>query len=303
MASSPRSSTSSRRSAPSASRGVDLPPCRATVAKSRTRRSRRSATRGVPRERRAISRAAVRGHGRRQQPRAARDDRLQLGRRVEHQAQRDAEAVAQRRRQQPGAGGGADQGEGRQVDAHRARRRPLADHQVELEILHRRIEDLLDRRLQAVDLVDEQDVVRLQVGQDARRGRRRSAITGPEVARKPTPSSRATICASVVLPRPGRAGEQHVVERLAARCGGLDEDGRLLAQLLLADEVGERLRPQRRSSRPPRPLGGVTRRVASSARSSRQLLQAGADHRVDRRVRTEALRRPARRRRRPRRGR
>ena len=29
------------------------------------------------------------------------------------------------------------------------------------------------------------------------------AMTGPEVARKPTPSSRATICASVVLPRPG----------------------------------------------------------------------------------------------------
>src|SRR6266436_5358173 len=29
------------------------------------------------------------------------------------------------------------------------------------------------------------------------------AITGPEVARKPTPNSRATICASVVLPRPG----------------------------------------------------------------------------------------------------
>src|SRR5262245_7446062 len=29
------------------------------------------------------------------------------------------------------------------------------------------------------------------------------AITGPEVARKFTPSSRATICASVVLPRPG----------------------------------------------------------------------------------------------------
>ena len=29
------------------------------------------------------------------------------------------------------------------------------------------------------------------------------AFTGPDVARKPTPSSRATICASVVLPRPG----------------------------------------------------------------------------------------------------
>ncbi len=55
---------------------------------------------------------------------------------------------------------------GGQVDAHAARRRPLADDQVELEILHRRIKDLLDRRLQAVDLVDEQHVARLQVGED-----------------------------------------------------------------------------------------------------------------------------------------
>ena len=29
------------------------------------------------------------------------------------------------------------------------------------------------------------------------------AITGPDVPRKPTPISRATICASVVLPSPG----------------------------------------------------------------------------------------------------
>ena len=29
------------------------------------------------------------------------------------------------------------------------------------------------------------------------------AMTGPEVARNPTPISRATICASVVLPSPG----------------------------------------------------------------------------------------------------
>ena len=72
------------------------------------------------------------------------------------------------------------------------------------------------------------------------------AITGPEVERKLTPSSRATIWASVVLPRPGRPDEQHVVERLAARLGGLDEHLEVLARRLLAREVAEHLRPQRR---------------------------------------------------------
>ncbi len=69
----------------------------------------------------------------------------------------------------PGPGGGADQGERRQVDAHATRRRPLADDEVELEVLHRGIEHLLDRRLQPVDLVDEQHVARLQVGEDGRK--------------------------------------------------------------------------------------------------------------------------------------
>ena len=36
---------------------------------------------------------------------------------------------------------------------------PFADHDVDLEILERRIEDLLDDRRQPMDLVDEQHVV------------------------------------------------------------------------------------------------------------------------------------------------
>ena len=71
------------------------------------------------------------------------------------------------------------------------------------------------------------------------------AITGPDVPRKFTPSSRATICASVVLPRPGRADEQHVIERFLARARRLDEDREIFARLLLADEFGKFLRPQR----------------------------------------------------------
>ncbi len=55
---------------------------------------------------------------------------------------------------------------GGQVDAHRARRGALADDQVELEILHGGVEHFLDRRLQPVDLIDEQDIPGLEVCQD-----------------------------------------------------------------------------------------------------------------------------------------
>ena len=68
--------------------------------------------------------------------------------------------------EQAGAGGGPHEGERLQVDADGAGTWAFADDQVELEILHGRVEDFLDRRLQAVDFVDEQHVARLQVGED-----------------------------------------------------------------------------------------------------------------------------------------
>src|SRR4029077_11165051 len=45
------------------------------------------------------------------------------------------------------------------------------------------------------------------------------------------------------------AVEQHVVERLFARLGGSDVDLQVLAQLLLANEVVQRLRAQRQLRR------------------------------------------------------
>ena len=145
-------------------------------------------------------------------PRA--DDQRQLGRLVEHQPQRDAEALAQRPGDQPGAGRRADQGEGRQVDADRARAGPLADDQVELKILHRRIEDLLDRRRQPVDLVDEQHVARLQVGQQ--RGEIAGALDDrPRGGAEADPQLAGDDLRQRRLAEPGRPEEQHVVERLA----------------------------------------------------------------------------------------
>ena len=93
---------------------------------------------------------------------------LQVRDGVELEALHDAEAVAQRRGEQARARRGAHQGEGRQIQLDGARRRPLADHDVELIVLHRRIEHFLHHRRQTMDLVDEQHVARLQVGEQGR---------------------------------------------------------------------------------------------------------------------------------------
>ena len=167
----------------------------ATEAKSRTRRSslpRCAACRG----RGSDLVGAVRGQADAEDTRAAIDDLFQLGLGVKVQPDRNAEAVAQRIGQSR-RGRGADQREFRKIDLHQARRRPGADNEVELKILHRRIKDFLDRRIEPVNFVDEKHVALFEIGEQ----RREIAGLGdhrPAVARKSTQSSRATICASVV---------------------------------------------------------------------------------------------------------
>ena len=57
----------------------------------------------------------------------------------------DAEAVAQRRREQPEAGRRADQRERRQLEPHGPRAGPLPITRSSDAVLHRRVEDLLER--------------------------------------------------------------------------------------------------------------------------------------------------------------
>ena len=201
--------------------------------------------RGVPRERLAISFAPVVGERDADHPRAARDDALELLGRVKIEPDRNAETIAQGCGEQPGAGRRADQGEPGEVDLHRARRWPGADDEVELEILHRRIKDLLDGRIEAVNLVDEQYVARLEIGElrreiagfhDHRSGSR--AEIDAELARHDLRQRR--------LAEAGGADEQYVIERLAARLGRGDEDAEILARRFLAGEIGEELRANRR---------------------------------------------------------
>src|SRR6185503_3626333 len=75
---------------------------------------------------------------------------------IELEMLRDAETVAQRRREQASACRRADERERLQRQLERASARALADHDVELEIFEGRIERLLDDGAQAMDLVDEQ---------------------------------------------------------------------------------------------------------------------------------------------------
>src|ERR1700682_1286846 len=99
-----------------------------------------------------------------EQPGRARDNAGELLSGIELQPGDDAEAVAQRIGQHARARGRADQRERLQIELDAASAGPLADHDVDLEILERGIENFFDDRRQTVDLVDEQYVVRLEVG-------------------------------------------------------------------------------------------------------------------------------------------
>ena len=241
-----------------------------TWAKSRTRFSSRLATRGVPRERPAIV-VAPRGVDLDpEDPGRALDDQRQVLGLVVLEPVADAEAVAQRRRQQARPGSSRRQRERRQRQGHGAGAGALAEHDRQLAVLHRRVERLLDRAAEAVDLVDEEDAARLQRGEEGgdvglalerRAGgldHRHAELGGDDVGERG-------------LAEPGRAGEQDVVERLAAPPRRLDEDRQLVGDLTLVDEVG-RAAAAAASGRGPRPRLGA--RVVRSAARRRPAIAA-----------------------------
>jgi len=81
---------------------------------------------------------------------------------------RDAEPRQQGAGQHAGLGGGSHEGERGEAEGDGAGVGPRIDDDVELEILHRRVEVLLDRRVKAVDLVDEEKVAVLEIREDSR---------------------------------------------------------------------------------------------------------------------------------------
>lgn len=170
--------------------------------------------RGVPRARRDRAHALFVVINAEQFRRALNDAR-QFGGAVKLQALHDAEALAQRRSQQARAGGRADQRERRQAEFDRPRGGSLADDDVQLIVLHRRIENFLNGRIEAVDFIDEQHVAALKVGQDG------GQVAGLLQHRaRSLPHARAHFIGENVRERgfaePRRAKHQRMVKRLFA---------------------------------------------------------------------------------------
>ena len=178
------------------------------------------------------------GQGHAQDAGGPHHDGLEVGGAVVVESGHQAEAVAQRAGDEPGAGGGPHQGEAGQVEADGPGRRPLAQHDVELEVLHGRVEHLFDRAGQAVDLVDEQHVALVEAGEDG------GQVAGPLQGRtrgdvQPGPHLDGHDGGQGGLAQTRRTGEQQVVDGLASPAGRLQDDGQVLLQLALAHELVE----------------------------------------------------------------
>src|SRR5207253_1825980 len=104
--------------------------------------------------------------------------------------------------------------------------------------LERRVEDLLDGRVEPVDLVDEEDVSRIQGGED-----RREVSLPLERRPRDRPDGDVELFADDVgearLAEARRADEQEVVERLASPSCCVERDSELLLEPLLTDELVE----------------------------------------------------------------
>ena len=155
-----------------------------------------------------------------------------------------AEAVAQGRRHHGVARGGADEGESGQVQAHAAGAGPLTDDEVEGEVLHGGVEDLLHGAREPVHFIDEQDVTGFEVGENGREvsgtldgGAGGDASLGAHLVGDNGREGR--------LAEAGWAVEQHVVQGLAALTSGRDGDAEGVLDLGLADVLGKALGPQR----------------------------------------------------------
>ena len=164
------------------------------------------------------------------------DDALQLGGLVELHVRGEAEAVAQRRRQQSRARGGADQGERGQFERDGGGAGALADDHVDAEVLHRHVQHLLGGPGHAVDLVEEEDLALLEGGEDRGQvagvldgGARGDADGGAHLGRDDHREGG--------LAQARGAGEQDVVGGGPTRACRPQDEVELLADLLLTDEL------------------------------------------------------------------
>lgn len=178
-----------------------------------------------------------------QQPGRAAEDVGQLGHRVKFKVVEHPEPAAEGRAEQPGPRGRPDQRKPLERKVDRLGVHAAVDGKVNLEIFHRRVDELLDRGAEPVDLVDEQDIARADVAQQAHYvalfGQGRAGadadggvhLVGDDVGQRR-------------LAQAGRAVKEDVIQRLAALPGGRNGDRQLLLDVGLPDALGQAFGPE-----------------------------------------------------------
>src|ERR1041385_2381109 len=161
-------------------------------------------------------------------------DNFQIFVRIEIQMKDYSEAPTQRSRDQAGASCGAHQRELGQLELYGTRGWTLSDQKIQLIVFHRRIKLLFQCGKQAMNLVDEEHVTFLKVGQqrcdvagflDRRTGR--GFQLGAHFVRDDVGERRLT--------QTWWSSEQHVIECFAASARGFHVNAQVLFYLTLSD--------------------------------------------------------------------
>ena len=178
-----------------------------------------------------------------QEPRRPLHNRLEILEAVKLQPLDQAEAIPQGRTERAGLGGGPHQGEWGQGQGAGAGRGALAHGEIEAKVLHGRVEDFFGDPVEPVDLINEQQLLGLEVHQQAHdvAGALQGRGTGDAAAH-----------AKFFGQHQGHGGfaqargaiEQHVVEGFLTAAGGLNGNAQHLLEFALADVVGQALGPE-----------------------------------------------------------
>ena len=178
-----------------------------------------------------------------QNARAAHDDGSQFIRAVGFQLEQNAKAVTQGPGQLARAGGCAHQGEPRQVDADALGAGALADHDIQRVILQCGVQHFFYLAGKAMDLINEQDITLLQIGQQS------GKIAGLFDGRA---GGNADLHAHLLrhnagqrcLAKARRAVQQNMVHRFPALLGGTQVNAQIVFGLFLTDIIIQRFGAQ-----------------------------------------------------------
>ena len=185
--------------------------------------------------------SALRGDGLVEDARRALDDPAQLIGAVQLQLEQHTEAVPQGAGDLARTGGSAHQREAGQIDPDALGAGALADHNIQRVILQRRVEHLLHLPGQAVDLINEEHVALLQIGQQG--GKVAGLLNGRAAGDADLhPHLVGDDARQRGLAQARGAIEQDVIHGLAAPLGGFQIDFQVLLDLVLSDVVLQMLR-------------------------------------------------------------